>query len=205
MNDLSFEQTRSLLIDELTDDQILNSSYEIENALIVIQSLESKIDWLKELKKKRGSEIDMQIADHSNRMEMLRQIILRTMVKLEPDRKTLPFPGIGKVSRREVKGSWSIVDEDAFKQFLVNEGLKDDYVNVKETIKVREAKKLIQELAETKNVPGTEKGSDGETVSISFDDKTDKTVEPNKTSSKKSDSGKRMTLADLEDMESLAL
>ena len=135
-------------------------------------SPDSKTKWFKELKKARNKELDNEVRYIEDRQQRLRSIILRTMKELEPDRKTLQFPSVGKISRRKSADSWSIDDEKVFLHFAENRGFKDQVLQVKESIKAREANKVIAELSQTETVPGVSKKEGVEGISVSFEPKT---------------------------------
>ncbi len=172
------QQARSLLTDHLADDYVLSSAYEIENAMLVLDHLDSKVSWFKELKKARNKDLDSEVKYIEDRQKRLRSIILRTMKELEPDRKTLQFPSVGKVSRRQSKDSWSIDDEKLFLDFVETRGLKDQVLQIKESINLREAKKIIADLSQTETVPGVSKKEGTESISISFEAKDDSKPSP---------------------------
>jgi phage host-nuclease inhibitor protein Gam len=147
----------------------LNSVYEIVDALEVLKRLDQKVEFLKGLKKHRAEQIDAEIADASKRAERLRSIILTTMQTHEPSQKTLSFTGTGKVSRRVIKGSWEITDEDAVIQFMTARGLRGQVVRVKESLDVKSVKSLLDDLSEQGIVvPGTKATEDREGLSVSF-------------------------------------
>lgn len=174
MNDVNSNQALFLATEVLPDNYILNSSYEIENALLVIKQMENKIEWLGELKKTRNRDLDSEVTKLSERTELLRHIILLTMQKLEPDRKTLPFPSIGKVTRRDATPTWEIIDEEDLINFVDGLGRKSEIIKTKESLDRTAAKKLITELTSKQTdqtIPGVQQNPGAESIAISFETK----------------------------------
>lgn len=167
------QQARALLTDDIADDFILSSAYEIENILLILGHLNSKAKWFKDLKKARNQDLDREVKYIEERQQRLRDVILRTMKQLEPDRKTLQFPSVGKVSRRQTQDSWVIDDEKAFLDFAEERGFKNQVLQIKESIDLREAKKVIADLSQSETIPGTSKKDGTESISISFEPDTE--------------------------------
>ncbi len=153
---------------DIPDDYLLSSIYEIENILLMIEENGKKVDHLKGLKKHRAKYIDDDISKFQGRNTRLREVIYNTMSRLSPKEKTIPFPGIGKVSRRKVKDTWTISDEEKMLKFFEDEGVKDQAV--REVVDAREAKKLLDSFEDLNTtVPGVEKKLGGESISITFE------------------------------------
>lgn len=153
------------------DDFVLDSKYEIEDALLVVKSAEESVEFYKELKKYRVKRIDEQIGLMESKAEKLRKVILNTMVATEPSKKTLNFPGVGKVTRRAGKPSWEIKNEKEMLDFLEEQGVKNQVVETKEVISKKEANKLFDCFVDQNiKVPGVVYVEPNEGVSISFDE-----------------------------------
>ena len=151
-------------------DGCLSSVFEIENAMLHLRKLGEEVEHLKGLKKHRAQSIDKQVQSLNEDTTKLRGIILQTMRKLSPDQKTLNFPDVGKVSRRVSKDTWEIEDDKALLDFFEAEGKKSEIVKIKESIDVRNAKKLVEVYVESGvGVPGVKKIVSPESISISFE------------------------------------
>jgi len=172
------------LLGDLPDDYILNSVYEIENVLLILKSLDQKIDWYKHLKKYRTASIDEKINDLEERMSRLRDVVLSTMKKLEPKRSTMNFPAIASVTRKANPGKWEIEDEESLLVFLSKSGHKNDVIKVKETLDMKELKKVLDDFdVSSVKVPGVIHTPGKESISIKYEKSTsvDKEV-PSETS-----------------------
>jgi len=83
----------------------LSSVYEIEGALLSVKELDSKISFLKGLKQHRAAILDDKIKSLSGKVDKIREVILTTMKTHSPKQKTIEFPGVAKISRRQNKDS----------------------------------------------------------------------------------------------------
>jgi histidinol phosphatase-like PHP family hydrolase len=145
----------------------LADKYEIENALISMKEMGDKIAFLTELKKRRSQLIDMQISQEEANMEKLEEAIKKCMS--DNKIKSLDFPGVAKVSIRNKKGVWTIIDKDKLKIHLQGLG-KFDAVSKKEWDFVKkDLNKVLDELKENNNTSDYVKQEpDGTSVSISY-------------------------------------
>lgn len=144
--------------------------YDIEDGLTGLTVLEKRLDWLKRLKESRVKTITEEIKVYEAKIDWTRDLILKTMQKHAPDDKTVSFPGVGKVTRRHVKGSWNIDDETIFLAYLEKEGLKEQVIETKEVLDKKKAKELLTSMARTgTDVPGVSKKDDADSLSISID------------------------------------
>ena len=125
-------------------DGCLSSVFEIENAMLHLQKINDDIEHLKGLKKHRAQAIDTQISSLSDDTLKLRDIILQTMKKLSPDKKTLSFPEVGKVSRRVSKDGWEIENSESLLDFFDSEGKKSEVIKIKEVLDIKNAKKMVE-------------------------------------------------------------
>jgi hypothetical protein len=187
-----------------TGDFCLNSVFEIEDALVMVRDLSRKIEFLKGLKKHRADQIDAEISETNRRVDNLRTIILKTMVKHEPDQKTLQFPSIGKVTRRVGKDDWKFDDEEAMKKFFEKKGVKDDVIKVKESLDARAAKSVIDHFAKNGiDVPGVSKKVGEEGISITFDAAKKSSAKATKTKADRTPSTSKSARASLDDLDDL--
>lgn len=155
---------------DLTSDGVLDSVFEIEDILENIAELQSKVSYYQELKKYRVKTCEDKINSLQSRMDLFRKVILNTMQKLAPEKKTIDFSPIGKVTRRKPTQSWLIDDEEELIEFLEKNGRKDEVVETKEKLVKKLLDKVLIELsAKKKEIPGVTYVDNGESVSISFE------------------------------------
>lgn len=161
---------RAILNEGFTGGQTLSSMYEIEDVLLLIDQVNRKVDYYKELKKHRTAVCDEKIYDLHSKAESLRSIVLNTMKKIAPKEKTLDFPDVGKVTRRKPKETIVIDDEGQVLEFLDRKGLKDEVVKIIETVDKRKLKAVIQQCDQTgEKVPGISKVYGNEALTITFE------------------------------------
>lgn len=161
---------RTILNEGFADGQTLSSMYEIEDVLLLIDQVNHKVNYYKEMKKHRAASCDEKISALSDKAGALRSIVLNTMKKVAPNEKTLDFPDVGKVTRRKPRESIVIDQEDQVLDFLERKGLKDEVVKTVETVDRRKLKTVIQRCDQTgEKVPGISKVSGEESISITFE------------------------------------
>ena len=148
---------------------VLSDLFEIEQALSMMKDSSDEQEFLKNLKKRRVSPIDDKIKKLENNKEKLKSMILKTMRELKPKQKTIDFPGVAKVTRRAVKGSWSVVDESALKKELERLNLKNDIVKTEEKIDKKKLNSALTNLdKQNSTINGVQKSQDHESISISY-------------------------------------
>jgi phage host-nuclease inhibitor protein Gam len=161
---------RTMLAEGLSSDQTLTSLYEIEDILLLIGEVNRKVDYYKEMKKHRMLSIDEKISSLNEKVGCLRQIILNTMKKVAPKDKTLDFPDIGKVTRRQARETLVVDDQDQVLGFLDEKGLKDEAVKTVETVDKRKLNSLVQQYTKSgETVPGVSTVAGSESLSITFE------------------------------------
>ncbi len=149
----------------------LSSIFEIEELLQSVQEAEENIQYLQDLKKYRDKIVADQVSAIKAKIVNWRQVILNTMETHEPGKKTLPFPGVGKVTRRKISGSWSIDNQDLMLEHLDRAGMKDDVIEKRESINQRKLKSVLDHFdKQNQKVPGVSRGADREGLSIAFED-----------------------------------
>ena len=159
-----------MLSEGFSNGQTLTSMYEIEDVLVLIDQVNHKIDYYKEMKKYRTAACDDKISGLNNKAEALRSIVLNTMQKIAPKDKTLDFPDIGKVTRRKPKESIVIDNESLVLDFLEQKGLKGEIVKTVESVDRRKLKTIVQQCDQTgEKVPGISKVTGKESISITFE------------------------------------
>ncbi len=145
----------------------LLDKYEIENVLFAIHSFNKKIDFLKELKKRRNNLIDDQISSLEEKISKLQDSIKQCLFFNKE--KSLDFPGVGKVQTRTTKGSWTILNEDDLLKELQSIGKLDSVAESIWKINKKNLNKLLDVLEENNNLPkSVQKENDKQTLSISF-------------------------------------
>lgn len=165
---------------DLSQDR-LNDLFEIEQALSMMKDSDEEQSFLKDLKKRRVNPIDDKIKKLETDKDKLKKMILNTMKELKPKQKTIDFPGVAKVTRRAVKGTWSIVDEDSLIADLERLGLKDDIVKVEEKIDKKKLNSALVNLEKQSSVvSGVEKSDNSESISVSFSKETPTKETPTK-------------------------
>lgn len=165
---MKMDDLRTLLSGPIPDGHVLSSTFEIENILLLIEEIDKKLEYYKELKKHRVKSIDEKISGLTHKESTLRSVILNTMKSM--NEKSLDFPDIGKVSRRKAKSSIVLEDQDAVVEYLDKKGLKDSVVKTVQSIDKRKLNSLIGDLEKQGEViPGISKIQGNESLSISFE------------------------------------
>ena len=163
-----FEAVASERIREVLNGGDFQDVSELEDALIEIRTTQEEIDHVKALKKRRAAVYDEQIKAAEAKETILREAIERCMKTSK--KKTLKYPGVGSVSRRNVKGKWVIEDEDALVKHCEDLGIGDDAYE--ETIKINKTKmnKVLDELDKNSNLPdGVKREDDRESLTVSVE------------------------------------
>lgn len=142
---MSFNKLTGILngTEELTD------KYEIEGVLSSLHQRTKKIEFLKELKKRRNALIEEQISSEESSIEILENAIKSCMAKTKD--KSLDFPGVGKVGVRSVKGTWTITDEEGLKGHLESLGKADEVIEESWKFKKKDLNKVLDELERNNN------------------------------------------------------
>lgn len=178
------------------DSTVLNSVFEIEDVLVVMKDVDRRVQHLKGLKKYRMDSINAEISKWQEREQQLRDLILRSVIQLEPDQKTFHFPDVAKISRRSSKGSWEVTDDSSLIDEFKNRGIADEAVLIKEVLDKRKAKKLLAELNDQK-ISGAEFKQGSDSISISFETN-DKLTDKNQDAKQESKTAKMDSLDTLE-------
>lgn len=154
--------------EELTEDARLDDVVEIEPVLLHIHSLNKQMARAKALKKYRMETINREISDLDEKLSLYKKLIFNTMKQLEPSEKTLKFPGVAKVTRRNNPDSWAIEDEKSFISYLKENQKDKGIIEVVEKINMQATKSLLNAAGE---LPGTKQVKGGESLSIAFEKK----------------------------------
>ncbi len=176
---LSGEQIKELMSDDLPQDYVLDSVYEVENVLLMLKGIKEKVEYFKGLKKYRTKSIDDKIGDLTDRSSRLRGVVLHTMKQLEPKKNTITFPSIGSVTRKKAKSAWNIDDEESLVAFLDKQGYKDTVVKTKQVIDARKLNSVLDDFADARvSVPGVSPKPTSESISIRFEEVEESTAVP---------------------------
>lgn len=161
---------RTLLAGPIPDGYTLSSTFEIENILLLIEEINKKLEYYKELKRYRVKSIDDKIGSLNQKEDTLRGVILNTMKSM--NEKSLDFPDIGKVSRRKAKPKIVFDDQDMIEAYLDKQGLKVGIIKVETvtTIDKRKLNSLVNDLEKQgESIPGISKSVGTESLSITFE------------------------------------
>lgn len=90
----------------------LNDIYEIEGTALTINTLNKKLEFYKEYKKKKAEQINNEIKVVENKINFLKEVITSTLNKFKE--KSTKFPGSCEVISRKQKEKWVIKDEEEF-------------------------------------------------------------------------------------------
>jgi hypothetical protein len=155
-------------IDALLKGQsVLEDKFDIEQVLVAVQNYNKKLEFLKELKRRRIESIDQQVDSIQKNIDVLHQAIAECMT--QNNEKSLDFPGVGKVSVRKTKGTWQIVDDNALYEFLKSHKMEHGLVESSWKFKKKELNKILDQFLSNNNVPSSvQKDEDRTSLSISF-------------------------------------
>ena len=161
------------LVELLSSDDVkpLDSEFDIEELIMSLNGLQDKIQWLKKLKDSRVQAINSEIEVLENRQTRLRDIISGTLESV--DKKSLSFPGVGKVSIKKTKGTWNINDEDQILAHLrekLSQDEVDEIVVTKETIVKKNLNKVLDLWEKLDSLPDAVSRSEEKTsLSVTID------------------------------------
>lgn len=163
--EFSYSEMQSILNGEpLTD------KYKIENVVLAIQEMNKKVDFLKQLKKKRVESIDIKISSEEENIKKLQNAIKDCMIHNKE--KTLDFPGVGKVQVKKSRGTWTIVDEEKLKEELISINKFEEVSEETWKFKKKDLNSLLDVLKTNNNLPSSVKEEEKkDSLSISFANK----------------------------------
>lgn len=153
----------------LASDAILSNEYEIENLILILKDLDNKEDWLKQLKAKRIESITAEFNLIEQDREKIRSIILNSMKELVPDKKSLSFPGVGKVQIKPSKPKWVVEENSEVLEFLDKENKTQNTVITEKKIVKKELDKVLDEYFKANiNVPGVKREGGKESLAVTI-------------------------------------
>jgi hypothetical protein len=127
--------------------EALDSEFEIEEVIQLINKVDKDIEWMKGYKKYHADKVSSRLDSLSGRKEKLKSIIELTLSNA--DKKSLSFPGTGKVSIKENKGTWNILDEKKLLDVLSKELDEETYGNIVQEQPAKIAKKDLNKILNT--------------------------------------------------------
>jgi len=138
---MSFVVNKQKIAEILMEDepQALESEFDLEDLLAAIDSLNNKVKFLEQLKKQRSKSIQAEIDKIQAQDTRLRDVVMLTMNSV--DKKSLNFPGVGRVSVKEGRKTWIISDEGELIQKLYDELGEDDFNRIVQERRVIISKK----------------------------------------------------------------
>ena len=125
----------------------LEDLYGIEDVGLNVKEMSKKIEFLKEYKKRKRSDIDKEINILENKIDFFKKIVIATLK--DKKEKGVDFPGSCKVVSRNNKPNWSISDEEEFVRIIKEAEEEGEKVNgvieevISFNIKKKDANKLL--------------------------------------------------------------
>ena len=151
--------------------QPLDDMYMIEDVVMRVKELKKKIDFYRDYKKKKVSDIDKEITNLIDRVSFFKKVVLKTLE--ENKEKSVSFPGSCKVVSRKPKDRWVIIDEESFIEMLKDENEIDNVAE--KLIQYKLIKKEVDKLLNTWEKSGkieesdcVEKEKTDTTISITY-------------------------------------
>mgnify|MGYP000987459074 CR=1 FL=1 len=132
----------------------VSEDVDFEKLVSAMSDISQEISFLKDLKKSRVSPITAKINKLERNEAELREIAVELMDSLFPNKKTVDFPGVGKVTKRQTKGKWEITDEEELLKFARKHNKYKEMFDRKFTVKKKEMPSILAEiLKETEEEP----------------------------------------------------
>jgi hypothetical protein len=124
----------------------LDDLYGIEDIGLNIQEMNKKIEFLKEYKRRKRSDIDKEIEIMENKIDFFKKIVITTLK--EKKEKGVDFPGSCKAVSRNNKATWNITNEEEFKKIVKKAKEEGEKVedSLKETVVIDIVKKNASKL-----------------------------------------------------------
>lgn len=176
-----FNEAKIHEIENAGEARSLDDLYVIEDIVIKIKNLTDRIDFYKDYKKKKATDVDREVEKIKSRVEFLKFIILKTLQTNKE--KNLTFPGTCRVATKKAKSKWVINNEEKLIELLIS--LKEDKGVVKEvktkTLNKKEVYKLLSDwkksgkIEQLKDYVEEEEGKPS--ISITYLEKEEKEIE----------------------------
>ena len=161
------------IADILSGDSVkpLESTYEIEDLLSAIKGMRDKLEFLDKLKKARSQAINAEISKISDQSHILEETVRLTLE--DNNKKSLNFPGIGKVTSTERKGKWVISDQEQFVKDLEDNDAAayDKVVSKEDLVNKKEANAIFDIWEEVGKIPSyVKRDPSTKSTKFSFDE-----------------------------------
>lgn len=150
------------------DDFVLSNVYDIDNVLQLIKDDVANETHLSNLKKYRNELISTEIDKYQNRIDKMKKLVGRTMLALSPGKKTLNFPGVGKVTRKENDVKWEIQNQEELEKYLESKGLKNEVMDSPDPKFSKSKFNSLLPRLDPEKVPGLKKEEVIAPISISW-------------------------------------
>ena len=145
----------------------LEDTFEIEDVLTFINSMDDRILFYNNLKKNRAKTIQKEIDKLEKKKQILKDIIILTLE--QEGKKSLTFPGVGRVSVKKRAGKWIVNDQDSLIDFLKDELPDNEYekiVQQKDVLVKKELNALLDKFESIQKVPSSVKRESDESLSL---------------------------------------
>lgn len=130
----------------------LSDEMAIEDVMEIIKEKQHKIDQYKEQKKRKNRLITESIEKEEENIEFLKKIIRETLV--QNDEKSINFPGVGKVSTRNQKQNWIIIDDiELMREIKDRECETEKYIEKTEKLLKTNVNKLLDMWEKSGQLP----------------------------------------------------
>jgi hypothetical protein len=144
--EVDFDEPLDISKDLDRDDMDVVSDVDVERLVKAVRKCREETEFLKKLKSKRVEPIDLKIEKLKNNEEKLKAFIVELIPEYFPNKNSVDFPGVGKVTRRKQKGKWIIDDEAALRETLEKFDELTSAIEVKEVLNKTKAKKCITNI-----------------------------------------------------------
>jgi hypothetical protein len=143
------------LFDNIDEDfniaDVIKSDVEVEKIIKKIVECDEEVEFLKKLKKERTNPIDEKIDLLGSKRDKLKSFTLELMSIYFPEKNTVDFPGVAKISKRKNSPKWELTDEEKFISFVKDNKVQDGIVKTTESVVKKEIQKVVSELLKTKS------------------------------------------------------
>jgi len=161
------------------DAEPLESDIEIEDLILVIQDIDSKLSFLDRLKKERTKAISEEAAKLLLKKDRFKEVISKTLEEFK--HKALNFPGVGRVTSKTTSGKWEVIDEDGLIRMLKEELDDDEFSEVvtqKQVLVKKALNKVLDAMSSSDKITDlADKGKEDQSLMITFDKKGTKKIE----------------------------
>jgi hypothetical protein len=148
---LTFEEDDTFVdifqdIDLDTVENSISEDVDLEKLVLAVRNIREEVVFLKDLKKRRVAPIAEKLEKLERNEEELKSLILELMPELFPKKKTVDFPGIGKITKRTSKGKWEVTDEEELLQYARSHDKHKELFDRKFVLKKRELASVLADI-----------------------------------------------------------